>query len=369
VKLRHAIFALSVCLVASAFAGRAPADDEIIWSVTTTKKEMRTIGAIQSETPNEIVIKPSGETAANVIPVGKIVDVVYQVPVLVRQEYRGALNREAAAQRTAKQEERRRELASALQRYRELLPKLSEERAKRHVEFKIAKLHALQSGNDPAELPLALDHLSRFKNGHPQGWQLSACADLLANLQLARQDWTAAQKTFEDLAATSNLSAETRQACELKVARIQMRAGKYTQAQRKLSDLAKVVAPDSAQGLRLQIALAECRAAAGASDEAARLLEHLIAKIADPDLKAAAYNALGDCHRDAKKPREALWDYLWVDVVYPQDPQEHARALYHLSRLFQSFKDETRAKQFRDQLEKDPQFAGLEYQRRLMVEK
>jgi tetratricopeptide (TPR) repeat protein len=115
--------------------------------------------------------------------------------------------------------------------------------------------------------------------------------------------------------------------------------------------------------------VAECRALAGHVDEAITSLESLISRVPDPELKARVYNALGDCQRRAKNPREALWDYLWVDTIYHQNPEEHARALYHLSRLFHEFKDEARSAHFRDRLATDPHFLGLEFQRRLLSEK
>jgi hypothetical protein len=57
-----------------------------------------------------------------------------------------------------------------------------------------------------------------------------------------------------------------------------------------------------------------------------------------------------------------------VDTLYTQDRDEHAKALYHLSTLFDKVKnDRARAKQCADRL-KDKQFAGTLYQRRASAE-
>ena len=71
----------------------------------------------------------------------------------------------------------------------------------------------------------------------------------------------------------------------------------------------------------------------------------------------------------AGRLEDALWAYLWVDVVYHQNRQEHAKALYHLYKLFKDRQDEAKAKQCKERLEKDKQFAGLEYQRLAGAEK
>ena len=43
----------------------------------------------------------------------------------------------------------------------------------------------------------------------------------------------------------------------------------------------------------------------------------------------------------------AFWEYLRVDVLYNTDRYEHARALFHLSRLFREVKkDGDRADQY-----------------------
>ena len=88
-----------------------------------------------------------------------------------------------------------------------------------------------------------------------------------------------------------------------------------------------------------------------------------------PCLKPSGKNEYKPSTSSAKNPREALWDYLWVDTIYHQNPEEHARALYHLSQLFHEFNDEPRATQFRDRLATDPRFLGLEFQRRLLSAK
>jgi hypothetical protein len=342
--------------------------DEITYHDRATKKEAKATGAIQSESPSQLVIKAATAGAVKTIPVLDVSDVVYNVPQLLRPEYRGAISAEGRAEKTLKEADRKKELASALARYQELLPKVTDERPKTHVEFKIAKLLAWQADDDPSGLEPALDKLIGFKKTHPNSWQISRCTDLLAQLQIRKKDYESAQKAYEDLAGTPDISPETRQQCELKIAQVMVKAKKYEAAEKRLHDLAKTVAADSPQGARLQLSLAEAEAASGKAGPAAQRLEALIDQLTDPDLKASAYNTLGDCHRLANKPKDALWDYLWVDVMYFQNKEEHAKALYYLAKLFKELKDDKRAQQYRAKLE-SREFAGQEYQKSIGGEK
>ena len=66
---------------------------------------------------------------------------------------------------------------------------------------------------------------------------------------------------------------------------------------------------------------------------------------------------------------EAFWQYLRVDVMYPQDRNEHAKALYHLWKLFDTVKgSKARAEQCYDKLT-DKVYAGTDFNRKALTEK
>src|SRR5262249_36201669 len=104
---------------------------------------------------------------------------------------------------------------------------------------------------------------------------------------------------------------------------------------------------------RIAVYQAACLGASGKLTEAVAQLESIIAKNPDKEVKALAYNALGDCYRLNGRPREALWPYLWVDVIYHQDRQEHAKALAELARLFQEQGDPARVRKYKDKLKQE----------------
>src|SRR5262249_37026809 len=176
--------------------------------------------------------------------------------------------------------------------------------------------------------------------------------------------WDNALKTYQDLTKTPGVSSEIIQECDVAMAQVLVRGQKYDQAIAKLTELEKTVPSGTPQAIRLQITKASCLAATNKIDEAIKQLEEIVKKTTDKDLIAAAYNAMGDCYRNANppQPRAAMWEYLWVGELYHQNPKETAKAFFHLSRLFREFNDEKRAKLFEEKLAKE--FAGVDFDRR-----
>jgi thioredoxin-like negative regulator of GroEL len=364
--IHYSLLTFFCALVIGAPAARA--QDEITYYDRAMKKEAKATGAIQSENPGEIVIKPATGVGSKNIPAIDVLDVFYNVPQRHKLDYRSAINREGAAEKATKEADRKKELGAALTKYQDLLGNLTDAKVKRHLQFKIAKVMALQAEEEGSGVEAAVDKLRLFLQENRQCWQVTQCSELLARFQIKRKDWEGAQKTYEDLAATMDISGEIKLEAELKAAQMMVRAKKFSNAQKKLDGLVKEVAPDSPQAVRLQMSQAEIMSAEGKTDVAVKKLEGILAQATDPDLKALAYNTLGDCYQDARRNKDALYSYLWVDVIYHQNRQEHARAVYHLAKLFKELKDDKRAQQYREKLE-STLFAGSEYQKMLAGEK
>jgi tetratricopeptide (TPR) repeat protein len=335
-------------------------------------KEVTIIGTIQEESAARIRIKPSrGE--ARTIPVNNdLVDVEYQVPSLLSQDYRKAHNQELEFLKpTASPGEKNIALTAAIDLYQKLYPRLQElspplkdDKIKRHIQFKIAQLLANQAELDSSQMGPAIDKLAAFKRDYPDSWQITEATRRLASLYEAKKDWDNALKTYQDLTKTPGVSSEIIQECDVAMAQVLVRGQKYDQAIAKLTELEKTVPGGTPQAIRLQITKATCLAATNQIDKAIKQLEDIVSKTSDKDLIAACYNAMGDCYRNANppQPRAAMWDYLYVDMIYSQSPKEHAKAVFHLSRLFREFNDEKRAKIYEEKLAKD--FAGVEFDRR-----
>ncbi len=108
------------------------------------------------------------------------------------------------------------------------------------------------------------------------------------------------------------------------------------------------------QKLLAQVGKAQCMAELGQPDAGITTLEKIIAENDSHKkslLFARTYNALGACYVKAKKPKDALLAYLHVDLLFFQNPDAHAEALYHLTQLWRSVNRAERALQARSLLE------------------
>lgn len=326
---------------------------------------------IQEETPSQIAFKVGARTEK--VPSADVLEVTYKIPVTLSAEYRKPGNKEDKARQAAaegKEDERKKLTEETVKEYEELLPKLNEVKsAQRNAQYKLVQFVAWAAEDDPTQVKPAITAGQKFLKDHTDGWQVVSVAKLVARLQASSGDLAEAQKTYAWL-ADQPVAPEIKQECDLLVVKALIDNNKHADAEAKLKELKKSLPPDDPQAQRVQVYLAGCEAARGNAQDAEKQLQDIIQKSSDADVKALAYNTLGDCLRKTNTPEaldNAMWNYLWVDVLYNQDKQEHAHALYYLSKLFdQVRKDPTRAEECRKRLVDDKQFAGLEYQRRAM---
>jgi tetratricopeptide (TPR) repeat protein len=351
-------------------ATRAQTPDSVRYLDRTTGKEDTVKGTIESETAAQVVVKQGARPRT--IPAGDVIDVLYDKSIGAgnRLTYRKATNHEGKLDDPKLDPEtRRKEFETALAAYRELLPDVKDPAIARHVQFSIARLLVRQAENDPDQVGPAVAELQKFLKDYGDGWQLLQAVKFLGQLQESQGDYAGAEKTYDTLAAKTEVAVVTRTECDLLVARLLIRRKKTDDAEARLKKLARSLKPGDPEGNKVQVYLAQCAVAAGKLDEAESKLKEMLAGTLDGSAKGLVYNALGDIARQRGKAEDAFWDYLWVDVVYNQDRHEQAKALYYLSKLFADVKnDPARAQQCRQRL-LDKEFLGMEYQKLAAREK
>jgi|GEM_PF-400810 len=339
------------------FSLPAQAQDTIRYLDRKTMKEAGSVGTIQEENPGGIIYKPGTAAGTRTLAALDISDVEYEVPGKVKLIYKSAANDERrAASPAAKDAERKGALTDAVNNYQAVLAELPREKfkfAERHLQFKLAKLQAQLAEDNPEQADVAIESLSSFVKKYADGWQIGQAAKLLARLQMKKGDADAARQTYEALAALDAIPKPVRQDCEFLIADALINSKKYTEAQKRLQGLLQGLAVDDPEAARARIYLAECLGASGKLQEGVTQLEAIIAKTTDKKLLGLAYNALGDCYRLNNRNKEALWPYLWVDVIYHQDRQEHQKAMEQLARLFDEQGDKARARQYRERLKRE----------------
>jgi hypothetical protein len=270
------------------------------------------------------------------IPSSEVIEIAYDVPGAIRLDYRSA----SAETKPP---------AEAVKDYEALLKTPAVQGAKylkRHVEYRIAALTAARADEGPQQLQAAADAIQKFRKENPDAWQLVPLTRTLGRLLLDKDppDVDGARKAYDDLAATAGAPPDVKLECALLAIDLLLQSGKTADAQARLAAL-------PAGDPRVPIYQIGVRATPEAVAETVKQLQEHIDKTPDPALKAAAYNVLGDVYRrDPKHKKDALYAYLYVDVVYNQDPVETQKAVARLAQLFDEFKDEARAKQYRDRL-------------------
>jgi hypothetical protein len=320
-----------VTFVAVAATALRAEDGKVSYRERTGKGGVLTAsGRIESESLSGV--KVAGKT----IPSGEVIDIAYDVPGAIRLDYRSV----AAETKPP---------AESIKEYEALLKSPAVQGTKylkRQIEYRIAVLTAARADEGALQLRAAIDAIQKFKRENADAWQLVPLTRTLARLSLDKDppDADAARKAYDELIAAPGAPPDVKLECTLQVIDLLMQSGKSAEAEARLAAL-------PAGDPRVPIYQIGVRATPDKFAEAAKQLHDYIDKTNDPTMKAAAYNVLGDVYRrDPAHKKDALYAYLYVDVIYNQDAAETQKAVARLAQLFDELKDETRAKQYRERL-------------------
>jgi hypothetical protein len=360
---------LATCLLAVC-TGLVYADDEVTYLDRATGKEEKIFGTIQKEGPGGIRIKEKRGGAVKDVPALNVVQVNYQQTKVDVQLYKDAFAKERVALRATKAAERKDRLQKALEAYRNLARQLREDvRAHRYVQYKVCEVLAHQAKDDPKVRDEAIAALAAFKRDHGSGWQVLPALNLLAQLQEEGGKLEDALKTYQELADVPDVPRDVKQTSDVLIGQLLLRNRKWPEAEKKWRALqAPGALPEDRKPAALAY-LAQSLLEQKKPAEVEKLLTQALGTARDDTVKALAHNLLGDYFLQKRQPEDAFWHYLRVDALYGQDRGEHAKALYHLARLYDSVRgDKVRAGQCRERL-LDKQFEGVEYHQRAMAEK
>jgi tetratricopeptide (TPR) repeat protein len=325
-------------------------------------------GTIEREGPGGIRIKDKRET--HDIPALNILSVVYDQKKTDALSFRGPFSKLETLSR-AKPDDRRKQIPELLKDLRELEAKFNDTpKIERHLQYCICQVRLLEAVDDPKRKDDAIAALTAFKTKHRDGWQIVPVLKALAQLQEEKGDVDGALQSYEALTTLPDVPKDLKRTSELFVGQMLMRRGRYPEAEKKWQALLKDgIAPNDPQRPLYQAVLIQSKIGQNKLDGTEPELRKLLGASDDATLKAMVYNTLGDYYEKKGNKEEAFWQYLRVDVMYSQDLNEHARALYHLSKLFDNPKnDPVRAKQCREKLKEDA-YKATEYRALLDAEK
>jgi hypothetical protein len=354
-------------------AAPARADDQVFYWDEAAKVEKDVRGSIKDENAAGIRIlakTPKGPQEMT-IATADIRAVIYQSARASAPDFRSARGKELQAMMpTTKKDKRMELLHKALDSYRDLDVMVKDEpNARRFAQYKIAEVFFLVARDDPSQADAAITVLTAYKNGFAGGWEMVPALKMLGQLLEEKGDVQGASQAYADLSALPNVPKKTKQEAEMLAVRVLLRGGKFADVEQRLKDLQQGLSADDPQRTYVAVLLVQAQLAQGNLGQAETQLKAALQATADSAVKAVARNLLGDYYRAKGQLEQAFWQYLWVDVLYNQDREETAKALYHLSKLFDKVKkDVGRAEECLRRL-KGQEFAGTAYQRRANEEK
>ena len=330
------------------------------------------------------------ETAGSVQVIGpdKKLKATVSAADLVRIDYGAVVGVDRTAQLAAITVETTGDAAKAAAEYRKLIGSsagaAANPKSKRYLEFReltwSAKLADAKVGDDFAiEGKKVAARLLAFAKANAASWEVWSTARMAARYLCELDDPAGAADAMALLGGNAALTPELRHEARLAEVGYLFRANKRADADAVLKALALDKDFPATGPLRErwtifdEVAKAppspperketdppapqeETDARVAKVKEAAAKIEALIAKAKDMPTRGAGYSALGELFVRHGLWREAMWAYLWVDVVYNQDRDEQVKAVCRLAQIFGVLKDKSgdgekdRAETFRDRL-------------------
>lgn len=220
---------------------------------------------------------------------------------------------------------------------------------RRYIDYRVATLRAFVAEGDD-QVKAAVKGLTDFIAAHPESWEYPHAARQLARLEADTGDYAGATKIYETLEKAANIPAEFKQEATAALIDIAFQSEQYDVGQKRIEAVAKDAKAPPALKARVDMYQLGLDAAKGDVTAAVKKIEEAIGKTTDPSLKALGYNVLGDVYLAKNQKRDAMWSYLWVDVVYNQDRGEQLKAMTRLIKIFDQDGDKEKAQMYREKL-------------------
>lgn len=302
-------------------------------------------GKITDESLAGVKIKAGAKET--VIPTTEITRVFYEeMPLGIKQAYVNLWNLD----------ENEKDHSKVLKAYLEFQPKANAAPApvKRQIEYRIATLQA-SIADTKEQKTEAKKALQGFVSGNPGTWQFPLASRTLARMQVESSEFDAAQRTLEGIVKSAAIPADLKQEADLMLIDVLFQAGKTEDVKNKITTALADLKTTEQLKTRFSVyqAAIEAKSPNAKMEDVIKNLDGIISKATDPAVKALAYNVMGDCYaaggtKEAK--RQAMWSYLWVDVVYNQDRGEHVKAMNNLLKIFEDDKDTEKVQLYKEKI-------------------
>lgn len=243
------------------------------------------------------------------------------------------------------------------------------ERVRRTMEFRelMALVRAAdgkdESGFKAAALAAA-DRLAAFARANAKSWEVYPAARSAARLYVELGQHDKAGETLASLAAVPGLGSELKHESQLAEADARLRSGNPASGRAIVAALLKDPDVPAAGSLRERLSLyllwsqfpTPAPKAPGTPpprpDTDIGKLQAAIDSAKSPHARAIGFNAKGELYLAFGLPRDAMWEFLNVEVVYQQDKEEVGKALTRLIEIFEAAGEKDRADLYREKRRK-----------------
>lgn len=236
-------------------------------------------------------------------------------------------------------DERAGRLQKAIDGYTEILKGVasSEKNLRIDLTFLIARATAKLAAADASKLKEAIELMDDFVRSNSTSFRYYDAVDQLGHLYVVQKDFNKANATYALLSRAP--WPEYKMIAQIAQARVDLAADKIDTALAAFDTVASAEAKEPAEQARRFEALigkAICLQKKNQHDQAEKVLEEVLRDIpADATaVQAEAYLRQGDSLRSAGKNKPALLAYLHVDLLFANQSDFHAEALYRLSQLW-----------------------------------
>jgi len=204
---------------------------------------------------------------------------------------------------------------------------------------------ALANMKSLAQARTALD---QFIQANPNSYHNLEASELSGELSVALGDVDKAKEAFVPLARTGWPDYKMRAFAAVGRAELSQKnyQGAQDMFQRAIDESAR---GDQADQLRqiARVGQARCQIELGKLDQGKAMLMDVVKNAPREDrlLHAYAFNALGHYYRKMGQPKNAIQEYLKVDLLFNSDARQHAEALTNLQQLWTQVKKPSRAEE------------------------
>jgi hypothetical protein len=232
------------------------------------------------------------------------------------------------------------------------------DRMRKWLAFRIAYTTTRAADDTPAEsgwkdrAEAGLKLLNDYLADHPGGWEAWAATRTAARVNHELGKSEAAARLWAKAAKAPDITPDLRVEAAYQEADALMRAKRYAEAASKAAEALPKAAPGAPKE-RLNLLVIAGKAADANPLDGVAALEAEVGKTKDAAVRATGYGLMGELYLKANKPREAMWAYLWVEVVYNQDREEVAKALAKLAEVFKQLGDEDRERGYHDRMRRN----------------